>query len=66
MTDIAASTLARLKNKAKEENVAFQQILILFSQEEFFRRISKSAYQNNLVLKGGLFIYSLSGFSFRP
>ena len=40
MGDPAASILARLKNKSKELNIQFQQILILFSQEELVRRIS--------------------------
>jgi len=45
MTDIGASILARLKNKAKESNINYQQFLQLFFQEEFLRRLSKSLYQ---------------------
>lgn len=37
----------------------------LFCQEEFLRRLEKSQYINNLVLKGGLFLYSLTDFDSR-
>lgn len=37
----------------------------LFCQEEFLRRLEKSEYAENLVLKGGLFIYSLTDFDSR-
>ena len=65
MADIAASVLARLKNKAKESGRSYQLCLQLFCQEEFLRRLEKSKYAENLVLKGGLFIYSVSGFDSR-
>lgn len=60
MADTAASVLAKLKNKAKASGISYQQCLQLFMQEEFLRRLSKSAYRDNLVLKGGLFIYTLT------
>lgn len=65
MADIAASVLARLKNKAKESGRSYQLCLQLFCQEEFLRRLEKSKYAENLVLKGGLFIYSVTGFDSR-
>ena len=65
MQDIGASVLAKLKNKAKASNVSYQQCLQLFLQEEFLRRLSKSKYVDNLVLKGGLFIYTLTNFESR-
>lgn len=65
MADIAASVLARLKNKAKESGRSYQLCLQLFCQEEFLRRLEKSKYTENLVLKGGLFLYSLTGFDSR-
>lgn len=65
MGDIAASVLARLKNKAKESGRSYQLCLQLFCQEEFLRRLEKSKYVDNLVLKGGLFIYSLTEFDSR-
>lgn len=65
MADIAVSVLARLKNKAKESGRSYQLCLQLFCQEEFLRRLEKSKYVENLVLKGGLFLYSLTDFDSR-
>ena len=65
MPDIAVSVLARLKNKAKESGRSYQLCLQLFCQEEFLRRLEKTKYAENLVLKGGLFLYSLTDFDSR-
>ena len=65
MADMAASVLARLKNKAAESGRSYQLCLQLFCQEEFLRRLEKSKYAENLVLKGGLFIYSITDFDSR-
>ncbi len=65
MADIAASVLARLKNKANETGRSYQLCLQLFCQEEFLRRLEKSKYAESLVLKGGLFIYSVTNFDSR-
>jgi len=65
MADIGASILTKLKNKAKVSGISYQQCLQLFFQEEFLRRLSKSKYVENLVLKGGLFIYQLTNFESR-
>ena len=39
MADIAASVLAKLKNKAKASGISYQQCLQLFMQEEFLRKL---------------------------
>lgn len=65
MADIAASVLTRLKNKAAESGRSYQLCLQLFCQEEFLRRLEKSRYAENLVLKGGLFLYYLTDFDSR-
>lgn len=65
MADIAASVLAKLRNKAKAAGISYQQCLQLFMQEEFLRKLSKSGYEDNLILKGGLFIYTLTNFESR-
>ena len=65
MADIAASVLAKLKNKAKSSGISYQQCLQLFFQEEFLRRLAGSKYAENFVLKGGLFIYTLTNFESR-
>ena len=65
MADIVASVLTRLKNKALSSGRSYQLCLQLFCQEEFLRRVEASKYAENLVLKGGLFIYSLTDFDSR-
>lgn len=65
MADLGASILTKLKNKAKSTGKPYQQCIQLFFQEEFLRRLSKSQYAENLILKGGLFIYTLTNFESR-
>ncbi len=65
MADQAASVLDKLRNKAKASDISYQQCLQLFVQEEFLRKLSKSEYAEFLILKGGLFIYTLTNFESR-
>lgn len=65
MGDRGTSVLAKLKNKAKESGKSLQVHMQLFCQEEFLRRLSMSKYADNLVLKGGLLIYTLTNFESR-
>lgn len=65
MADRAASVLARLKNKAAQSGRTYQLCLQLFCQEEFLRRLQCSSYAEHLVLKGGLFLYTLTQFESR-
>ena len=65
MADIGVSVLARLKNKAVESGRSMQLCLQLFCQEEFLRRVELSKYADNLVLKGGLFLYTLTNYDSR-
>ena len=65
MADKAASVLAKLRNKAKASAISYQQCLQLFVQEEFLRKLSKSGYGDTLILKGGMFIYTLTNFESR-
>ncbi len=60
------SILARLKNESSKMGISLQQLLNLFCQEEFIRRLAMSNYTNNLILKGGYFLYSISEFTSRP
>ena len=57
--------LARLRNKSRQTGKPLQLYLQLFCQEEFLRRLSLSKYADNLVLKGGMFIYMLTNFESR-
>ena len=65
MADMAASVLARLKNKAAATGRSHQLCMQLFCQEEFLRRLEKSKYSENFVLKGGLFVYAVTDFDSR-
>jgi len=65
MSDISASVLAKLKNKSRAAGISYMQCLQLFCQEEFLRKLEKSRYAENLILKGGLFIYTLTDFESR-
>ena len=64
--NMAASVLTRLKNQSKKEGIPFQMVLQLFAQEEFLRKLAISEYAENLILKGGMFIYTLTEFDSRP
>ena len=66
MADIAQSILNRLKMKARSSGKNYQLLLQLFCQEEFLRRLECSDYKQNLILKGGLLLYCISGFQGRP
>jgi predicted nucleotidyltransferase component of viral defense system len=66
MGNIEASIIARLKNKSKEQGIPLQQLLNLFCQEEFIRRLSVSTFKDKVILKGGYLLYSISGFTSRP
>lgn len=64
--DMGASVLSRLKKQSKETGINYQTCLQLFAQEEFLRKLEMSPYVENLVLKGGLFLYTISNFAGRP
>lgn len=66
MPDVAASALAKLRIKAVEQGIQFQQLLNLFCQEEFIRRLTLSRYREKLILKGGFLLYLISEFTTRP
>lgn len=64
--DMGASVLGRLKKQAKEKGINYQTCLQLFAQEEFLRKLEMSRYAENLVLKGGMFLYTISNYESRP
>ena len=66
MKDMGASVLARLKKQAREKGINYQTCLQLFVQEEFLRKLEMSPYVENFVLKGGMFLYTISNFEGRP
>ncbi|MCK5215256.1 MAG: nucleotidyl transferase AbiEii/AbiGii toxin family protein [Candidatus Omnitrophica bacterium] len=52
--NIEASVKAQLKNKAKETNCPFAEVLQYYGMERFLYRFSKSKYADKFVLKGAL------------
>ena len=60
------SVAARLKNQAKELGESFNRVLLLYFQERFLARLAKSPHQKKLILKGGLYLYSIYGMTTRP
>ncbi|MDD3279311.1 MAG: nucleotidyl transferase AbiEii/AbiGii toxin family protein [Lachnospiraceae bacterium] len=64
--DMGASVLARLKKQSRDTELNYQSCLQLFAQEEFLRRLELSGYADNLILKGGMFLYTLTKFEGRP
>lgn len=62
----SASIRSRLLNIAKKENRTFQQIAFRYFHERFLARLSVSMYRDNLLLKGGNFIYAHHGNTARP
>ena len=61
-----ASIQARLRQIAISESKDFVLIIRLYMQEGVLRRISRSKYADSFYLKGGLLLFSLSGFKGRP
>lgn len=50
--NLAASVRAKLKNKAKEKGIEFQNLLVRFGNERLLYRLSRSDYQKSFMLKG--------------
>ena len=64
--NIDVSVKARLKNIARNQGKTFNLILQLYMQERLLYRLSISRYNKNFILKGGLLLFSMSGFKGRP
>jgi hypothetical protein len=62
----AASVKARLHNIAVQHHKSSDLIFLLFAHERFLYRLAQSAYRDYFILKGGLFLYSLTKFQTRP
>ncbi len=52
--NLPASVLARLKNRARELEKPFDQILRYYTFERFLYRLSQSEHRDQFVLKGAL------------
>ncbi|MCQ2499626.1 MAG: nucleotidyl transferase AbiEii/AbiGii toxin family protein [Lachnospiraceae bacterium] len=56
-----ASTKARLKNVADRTGKNYQELLTAYGLERTIYRLSISEYKNRFILKGGIFLYAISG-----
>lgn len=52
--NLPASVLDRLRNKAREGQKPFDQVLRYYGFERFLYRLSRSAHRDQFVLKGAL------------
>ena len=64
--NITQSVRDRLLKQARELNIDFNRMLILYIQERFLYRLSQSKYKNNLILKGGVLFYIFFRTDSRP
>lgn len=64
--DLARSVRFKLLHISKKENISFQLILIRYFQERLLYRISKSKYNKNFCLKGGVLFYLYDQYKSRP
>jgi hypothetical protein len=57
----AASIRARLLARAKREGMEFQRMLLLYGNERFLSRLSRSAHAQDFILKGASLFTLWSG-----
>lgn len=57
--NIPASVQARLKNKASQDGIPFNEVLQYYGMERFLYRLSQTQHVDDLILKGGLMFYGL-------
>lgn len=61
MSSNAMSLKGRIKNYAKNNNIAAQVVLQNYMFERFLERLSVSEYSEKFVVKGGMHIAKLNG-----
>ena len=66
ITNIGASNFRKLLHQAKKNNLDFNTLLKRYLQERFLYRLSKSAYKDNFILKGGLLLITIDIPASRP
>ena len=54
--NIGASVRQRLLNKARQENMPFQELLQYYAMERFLYRLSVSSFADRFSLKGALLL----------
>jgi predicted nucleotidyltransferase component of viral defense system len=63
---MAASVRARLLNMARKTGKPFEELLVLYGLERFLFRLSRSAYRDDFILKGGLLLIGMGVPEARP
>jgi len=63
---MAASVANRLLNLSAERKIAYQHMLLLYANERFLYRLTRTKYANKLILKGGLLFFVWQSSFFRP
>lgn len=66
ITNIGASNFRKLLHQAQKNNLDFNTLLKRYLQERFLYRLSKSAYKDNFILKGGLLLITIDIPASRP
>ena len=61
MSGKAMSLKAKIRNLAREKDMSAQVVLQNYMFERFLKRLSKSAYRDKFILKGGILIAALVG-----
>jgi len=56
ISNLPTSVLARLRNRARQTSVTFNQILVYYAFERFLYRLSLSKHTDKFVLKGALLL----------
>lgn len=65
MSSKAMSLKGHINNYAKKNNIAAQVVLQNYMFERFLERLSKSEYQEKLVIKGGMLVAAIVGLDTR-
>jgi predicted nucleotidyltransferase component of viral defense system len=65
MSSKAMSLKAKIKNYAKDNNIAAQVVLQNYMFERFLERLAKSDYREKFVIKGGMLIAAIVGLDTR-
>ena len=66
ITNIGASNFRKLLHQAQKNNSDFNTLLKRYLQERFLYRLSKIAYKDNFILKGGLLLITIDIPASRP
>jgi hypothetical protein len=64
--DIAASVRVRLLNLARQHQIDFNRALLIYFQQCFINRLTRSKYKEKFILKGGLLFYGIEPLVARP